>query len=128
MKNMIVGAVLGVFAAGTAMADPALGTWKTEVDDGSYAHVQIAPCGGNICGTSIKTFNGSGEYNSPNKGKKIVRSMKATGGGSYAGKVWRPSNDKIYVGKMQVSGKKLTLKGCVAGGLLCASQKWTKVN
>jgi len=54
--------------------------------------------------------------------------MSPKGEGAYEGKVWRPSNDKIYFGKMQVGGKKLTLKGCVAGGLLCASQKWTKIN
>ncbi len=132
MKNTLILATCGLatslWAAGAAVADPAHGTWKTEVDDGAYAHVSMAPCGSNVCGTIVKTFKGGAEYNSPNKGKQIVRGMKPSGGGAYAGKVWRPSNDKIYVGKMQVNGKKLTLKGCVAGGLLCASQKWTKIN
>ena len=57
----------------------------------------------------------------------LVRNMAPKGDGYYAGKVWRPSNDKIYVGKMQMSGNKLKLKGCVAGGLLCSSQTWTRV-
>lgn len=127
MKKLALMTAGALMAAGTAFAEPALGTWKTEVDDGAYAHVQIAKCGSAVCGTIVRTFNASGEYNSPNKGKQLVRSMTPKGGGAYEGKVWRPSNDKIYIGKMQVSGNKLTLKGCVAGGLLCASQKWSRV-
>ena len=54
--------------------------------------------------------------------------MKPEGGGKYAGQVWRPSNNKIYTGKMEVKGNSLKLQGCVAGGLLCSSQNWTKLN
>ncbi len=127
MKKLVLAAAL-TLVAGAAFADPAAGVWKTQPDDGAYAHVKLAPCGSNICGTIVRTFNGSGEYNSPNKGKQLVRNMKPNGGGAYEGKVWRPSNDKIYLGKMQLNGNKLKLKGCVAGGLLCSSQTWTRVN
>ena len=81
-----------------------------------------------MCGTIARTFNDTGEYNSPNKGKQLVRNMAPKGGGAYEGKVWRPSNDKIYLGKMQLNGNKIKLKGCVAGGLICSSQTWTRVN
>ena len=129
MKRMLAMAAAMMVSATAAMAaDPAEGVWKTEVDDGSYAHIKISMCGSNVCGVIHRTFNGSGEYQSPNKGKTLVRNMKPEGGGYYSGKVWRPSNDKIYVGKMQLNGNKLQLKGCVAGGLLCSSQTWTRVN
>ncbi len=127
MKNTIMIAAAALMMAGTAQAEPALGMWKTEVDDGSYAHVKISECGANVCGTIARTFDSDGEYNSPNKGKMLVRNMSPTGGGAYEGKVWRPSNDKIYIGKMQVSGDDLTLKGCIVGGLLCANQQWTRL-
>ncbi|WP_137702207.1 DUF2147 domain-containing protein [Marimonas lutisalis] len=127
MKKLAVAAAALAFSAGTAMADPVVGTWKTEVDDGSYAHIDMKKCGADVCGTISRTFKGSGEYDSPNKGKILVRNMKANGDGSYNGKVWRPSNDKIYIGKMQLNGNKLVLKGCVAGGLLCSSQTWTRI-
>ncbi|MDQ2095289.1 DUF2147 domain-containing protein [Rhodalgimonas zhirmunskyi] len=127
MKKVLALAAGLAMAAGAALADPAEGMWKTEVDDGSYAHVKMAKCGANICGTIARTFKTSGEYDSPNKGKQLVMGMKPQGGGSYAGKVWRPSNDKIYVGKMNVNGNTLVLKGCVAGGLLCSGQTWTRV-
>lgn len=110
-----------------AAADPAEGVWQTEVDDGSYAHVTISTCGSAVCGTISRTFNSSGEYQSPNLGRQIVIDMAPQGGGEYEGSVWRPSNDKIYIGKMTVSGDSLRLRGCVAGGLICASQNWTRV-
>ena len=114
-------------AAGAASADPVEGMWKTQPDDGSYAHVQMVPCGAAICGKMVKTFKASGEYQSPNLGKTLVIDMVPEGNGAYAGKVWRPSNDKIYVGKMQLAGDSLALSGCVLGGLICSKQTWTRI-
>lgn len=114
--------------AGAAAADPVEGTWKTQPDDGAYAHVRMAPCGDKLCGVIVRTFNGSGEYASPNKGKTLVINMEPQGGGAYRGKVWRPSNNKVYTGKMDLSGNSLKLQGCVAGGLICSSQTWSRLN
>lgn len=114
-------------AATAAQADPIEGVWQTQPDDGAFAYVTIAPCGGAYCGTISRTFKGKSEYQSPNIGKQIVRSMSATGGGKYVGQVWRPSNDKVYSGKAEVSGDRMSLSGCVAGGLLCSSQTWVRI-
>ena len=128
MKRTIIAAIVGIGFAGTAMAaDPAVGVWKTQPDDGAYAHVKMTPCGGAICGTIQRTFNASGEYKSENIGKQLVIDMKPDGSGKYAGKVWRPSNNKIYIGKMTVAGNSLKLSGCVAGWLLCSKQDWQRV-
>ena len=114
-------------SAGMAAADPLEGTWQTQPDDGAFAHVTIAPCGANFCGKIARTFRDGAEYDSPNKGKTLVIDMVPQGGGEYEGSVWRPSNDKIYIGKMTVNGDALRLRGCVAGGLICASQNWVRV-
>ncbi|EEB84703.1 DUF2147 domain-containing protein [Roseobacter sp. GAI101] len=128
MKRVILAAVLGCGFAGSALAaDPAVGVWRTAVDDGAYAHVEMTPCGSAVCGTIQRTFNDTGEYASQNIGKQLVIGMTPDGKGNYAGKVWRPSNDKIYIGKMTVSGNDLKLSGCIAGGLLCSKQDWTRV-
>ncbi|WP_417243085.1 DUF2147 domain-containing protein [Celeribacter sp.] len=128
MKKIIATAVLAFGLATPAFAaDPVEGIWQTEVDDGAYAYVTIAPCGANFCGTISRTFNSDGEYNSPNKGKQIVRDMAPKGNGKFEGKVWRPSNDKIYIGKLDLSGDRIKLKGCVAGGMLCSSQTWARI-
>lgn len=127
MKRFLFTLIASLGLATIASADPIEGVWQTEVDDGSYAHVTVAPCGGNYCGTISKTFNASGEYQSPNLGKQIVRNMAAQGGGEYEGQVWRPSNDKVYLGKIALSGNQMALRGCVAGGLICARQNWVKI-
>jgi len=127
MKRMLIAALLAL-APGLASADPAEGMWKTQVDDGAYAYVEMGPCsGGRICGWIRRTFDDNGEYQSENIGKAIVINMEPQGNGFYKGKVWRPSNDKIYIGKMQVNGDQLSLDGCVLGGLICASQTWTRI-
>jgi uncharacterized protein (DUF2147 family) len=114
------------FAASTAMADPVEGIWKTQVDDGAYAHVTMKPCGGAICGTISRTFNSSGEYKSANIGKNLVWDMKAGGGGKYSGgKIWQPSTDKVYKSKMALSGSTLKVSGCV--GPICKKQTWSRV-
>ncbi|MFT5064913.1 MAG: hypothetical protein ACJAXK_001307 [Yoonia sp.] len=128
MKRILKTAAALIALATPALADPAEGVWQTEVDDGKFAYITMAPCGGAYCGTISRTFeNGGTEYQSENIGRQIVIDMVAAGDGSYTGQVWRPSNDKVYVGKMSVSGDSLTLKGCVAGGLICAAQGWARV-
>lgn len=125
MKHLIAAALLVM--ATRALADPVHGMWQTQADDGAYAHVQMAPCGAAICGTFKRTFNATGEYKSPNLGKKVVIDMVPNGPGKYAGQVWRPSNDKLYTGKIELAGDSLRLAGCVAGGLICSKQTWVRV-
>ena len=128
MKQILAIFTAAITIGGAAFADPVLGTWQTEPDDGSYAYIEMQKCGSAFCGKIARTFNADGEYASENIGKTLVIDMVAEGGGYYEGKVWRPSNDKIYVGKMDLSGNKLDLRGCVAGGLICSKQTWTRVD
>ncbi|MBN2629791.1 MAG: DUF2147 domain-containing protein [Rhodobacteraceae bacterium] len=120
-------AAVMIATATLALADPVEGLWQTQEDDGAYAHVKIAPCGANFCGTIVKTFKAGSEYASENLGKQLVREMAPKGGGAYEGKVWRPSNDKVYLGKISVKGDMMKLSGCVAGGLICSKQDWKRV-
>jgi uncharacterized protein (DUF2147 family) len=128
MRTLAIAAVaVMTLASPSFAADPAEGTWKTQVDDGAYAHVKIAACGAALCGTIARTFNGSGEYNSENKGKPIVWDMQAAGGTKYnKGKIWQPSTGKIFNSKMTLGGNTLNVSGCV--GPICKKQTWTRVN
>lgn len=128
MKKILMAAAAVCAFSTSAAAQDALGVWQTEVDDGAYAHITIAPCGDAVCGVISRTFNSDGEYQSENIGKTLVIDMVAKGDGAYEGSVWRPSNDKVYIGKMDVSGNALRLRGCVAGGLLCSSQNWARIS
>ncbi len=95
MRTVAALAAALIATAGMALADPVEGIWKTQPDDGRYAHVQMMKCGSAICGKLIKTFDATGEIRTPALGRNLVFDMVPTGNGSYRGKVWRPSNDKI---------------------------------
>lgn len=126
MKKLILAAALTVAGAAGAMADPVLGVWKTQVDDGNYAHVTFSTCGAALCGVISRTFNSDGEWQSENIGKQLVWDMEARGGGSYkGGKIWQPSTGKIYKSKMSLSGDTLKVSGCV--GPICKKQTWSRV-
>lgn len=127
MKYTVAAALIAL--AGAATADPVSGTWKTESgDDGTYGHVQIAPCGSAICGTIVAGFDASGTaVGGPNIGRQMIWDMQAQGSGNYArGKIWAPDRDKTYNSKMQLSGNRLKVSGCVLG--ICRSQTWSRVN
>ena len=127
MKAIALAAALALSGTAAFAADPIEGLWQTQADEGSSAFVQVGPCGGAFCGTIVKTYKGKDEYKSPNIGKQIVIGMAPAGGGAYKGKVLRPADDKIYNGKASVAGDRMSLSGCVAGGLICKAQTWTKL-
>lgn len=128
MRKLLISAIFLVLSGLSATAqDAVLGLWQTAVDDGAYAHVEIHMCGDKICGTIMRTFNADGEYQSPNIGKDIIIDMVPKGSGRYSGKVWRPSNNKVYLGKLVLDGDQLSMKGCVAGGLICKGSLWQRL-
>lgn len=131
MKRLVLGAVLGMALAGSASADPASGTWKTQPGDtGGYLHVAVAPCGAALCGTIKAAFdkNGANQTDYEHLGKRMIWDMTSDGGGSYSGgKIWAPDSNKTYNSKMALNGNTLNVKGCVAGGLICRGQDWKRV-
>jgi uncharacterized protein (DUF2147 family) len=126
MIRMMLAAVFAMTAS-AAFADPLEGVWQTQADDGAYAHVTIAPCGPAFCGVISQSFRDGAAFESENIGKQIVIDMVPAGDGTYDGKVWRPSNNKIYTGGIGLNGDSMRLAGCVAGGLICKKQTWTRV-
>jgi len=131
MKTALLAGLLSL--SGTfAQADAATGTWKTEAGDaGGYLHVKMVPCGDALCGSIDKAFSAGGSVSTDyeHTGKRMIWDMKAEGDGSYGGgKIWAPDKNKTYKSKMSLSGNKLTVKGCVAGGAICRGQTWTRVN
>lgn len=132
MRNLALSAtLLGLLALPAYAADPLVGTWQTKPDDnGNFGYVQVTPCGARFCGTLIKSFDGKGKpTKSDNIGKKLIWDMKAEGGGKYDdGKIWAPDRDKTYDSKLQLTGDKLAVSGCILGGFICRNGgTWTRV-
>ena len=132
MKHLFFAAAAAIGLAGAAQADPATGTWRTQPGDtGGYLLVDIAPCGNAVCGKIAQAYDKDNAViaDYEHAGKRMIWDMAADGGGSYSGgKIWAPDSDKTYKSKMSLTGNTLTVKGCVAGGLICRGQDWKRVN
>ena len=125
LTTILAGAtlVLGL-ATGAAMADPS-GTWTT---DGGLSRVQIAPCGGDYCGTVVWTKDPERKDVKSGKlvkGMTILTGLKETGANAYQGKIYNPQDGRTYTGYMTISGASAKLKGCVVRPL-CKTQTWTR--
>lgn len=118
-------AAIGFAVAG--MATPALaqdvsGTWQR---DTGASRVRFAKCGEALCGTLAWLKDTSG----PAKvGQRIFYDMKPNGAGKWSGSAFNPEDGKTYSGTMTLSGDTLTTAGCVMGGLICRSVKWSRAN
>ncbi|WP_319485445.1 DUF2147 domain-containing protein [uncultured Cohaesibacter sp.] len=114
-------------AATSAMAsDPVFGEWKTEGSNikeyaGHYLHVRFDACGNKVCGTITRVVGIKADI----VGKPIIWGMQPRSNGHYSGgKIWAPDRGGTYISKMKLTGNRLKVSGCIAGGLLCESQIW----
>jgi uncharacterized protein (DUF2147 family) len=117
MKKTLVAAtaafsilVPGMLAANAA--EPIEGIWKRP---STGTLVQYSGNGGKFCGTVLE-----GEY----KGKSI--GCMEGSGTTYKGTVIALDENKTYSGKASVNGNSMSLKGCVAGGLICKGETWAR--
>ncbi|MEO0357220.1 MAG: DUF2147 domain-containing protein [Pseudomonadota bacterium] len=128
MKKLMGSVVALTLMAGVANADPALGRWQSEPgESGGYILVDIAMCGARLCGTIANVV---GNDNTSIVGRRIIENMGKNGATEYAGgTIWAPDTDKTYRSKMELlNANTLEVSGCVAGGLICRGQTWTRVN
>ena len=109
-RMLTLAAAMLAMTAGTAMADPIEGNWRTQ----SGETAAIASCGGAYCIT-LK----SGKYS----GKRIGKMSGS--GGNYSGTITDLADDKTYSGSATVAGASMKLKGC-ALKIFCKTQTWTK--
>ena len=134
----IVLSLAAFFTAGSALAaDAAVGRWKT-IDDATGKPKSIVEitqgANGVLSGHIVELLNpskpnpvcdkcGDDRKNKPITGMEIIRGMKASGGGKYAGgTILKPDEGKVYKSKMELldGGQKLEVSGCIA--FICKSQ------
>ena len=131
MRHLKILAATLALVAPSAQAQDAGGIWQTEPGDtGGFLHVTIAPCADKVCGTIRTAFNADGSVvgDYAHIGKPLIWDMTADGSDAWSGgKIWAPDRDKTYRSKMSLSGSQLKVSGCVAGGLICRSQNWVRV-
>ena len=108
--------------ATAATAQEVTGQWER---DSGASRVRFAKCGEAVCGTIawLKESGGPAKV-----GQRIFYDMKPTSAGKWAGSAFNPEDGKTYSGTMTLSGNTLTTAGCVLGGLICRSVKWSRMN
>jgi len=118
---------LGV-AAPAAAPVPIEGRWAR-----GNMQIRIAPCGQTLCGTVLRASDkqkaraeaGSG---TDLVGATLIHHIRAVGPGRYTAKVFVADKNMNANGTIvQVSPDQLNVKGCVALGLFCKSQQWTRI-
>ena len=118
---------LGV-AAPAAAPVPIEGRWAR-----GNMQIRIAPCGQALCGTVLRASDkqkaraeaGSG---TDLVGATLIHHIRPVGPGRYTAKVFVADKNINANGTIvQVSPDQLNVKGCVALGLFCKSQQWTRI-
>lgn len=119
---------LAVVMPMAATAQDATGVWRTQATQEGYLEVRIAPCGAALCGTILRARDPQGrEHPYPHVGTWMIRDMSPSGAGTWGnGQIWDPRNDRTFRSRMELSGNRLAVSGCVLG--LCQSQTWSRVN
>lgn len=126
--RLILSILLGAFAA-PALADPAVGLWRTEPDRKNLVSlIRIEPCGAALCGTVARAFDAKGrEVETANVGKRLFWDLRPTGAGKYnGGTVEVPLLNVTAQAKATLSGDSLRVIGCK--GPVCDGQTWKRVN
>jgi uncharacterized protein (DUF2147 family) len=118
VKAMVAGIVMAsAMGADAAAAASATGQWV--VADGS-SRISIQSCGAALCGTVLTSSTAA------HRGMTILRQMKPAGDDRWVGTILDPRTGSIYHSKMTLEGNRLRVQGCVAGGLICGGQSWTR--
>lgn len=126
MRTISTIALLGALLATPALSQDVFGVWRTETNDrGAYLHVDVQPCGQNVCGKIVRNINGQRQEI---VGRMIIEGMRPDGPNAWDnGTIWKPDDDETYDAEMELQGSVLKVSGCVFGGLICRSQDWRRV-
>ena len=120
MKKSIItlsaatGLALGI-AASQALAASPYGTWKRP--NGTTA--KVWNCGGKMC---AKVASGK------NKGFTMFRGLKKAGSNTWKGNMKHPKMGRLFTfnGTVKLSGRSMSVKGCMIGGSFCDAETWRK--
>jgi len=109
-----------------AFAGDPSGLWASEKnDEGKWISVNIAPCGSQMCGVIASVHGGA---DPSGIGKPIIKGMNKYGETKWDdGEIYAPDDKEWYDSKMELlSDNQLSVSGCVAFGLICRAQTWTR--
>jgi uncharacterized protein (DUF2147 family) len=119
---VFAGVLAALVTASTALAGPAfLGNWAR--GDGK-THIRVEPCGAAFCGVNTWVSQGdSGEK----VGDRLIAHVKPAGTARWSGNAFDPQRNRRYSMLILVANRRMTTEGCVFGGMMCQSMRWTRL-
>ena len=131
MKKLVVTMLL--LAANPALA----ATYGVFRNPSGNVEVKLADCGRQLCGT-IVTASAKAKADAAKAGQaniigmQLFRNLTPTPQPKgqprrWDGEVYIPDKDRNVSGSATLSGKILSVKGCLLGDKLCKSQDWVRV-
>jgi uncharacterized protein (DUF2147 family) len=129
--RLVPAAIAGLFLALTGAALPTPKVWA---NPSNSVHIRSHPCGEQaMCGTVIWA-NDKAKADAARGGTKtlvgtqLFRNFRLIRPGVWKGKVFVPDINKTFSGTVTLVGTdKLVGKGCLALGVGCKSQTWTRI-
>ena len=123
----MLGLALG--AATAAQASVLDGVWRSpDDDDGSYLTVRVQPCQGapeDRCAVVTGAYRGAKEEA---VGREVMH-VERRPDGTWEGEVLQPLKGHVYDSRIRpVSRDVMEVDGCIIGGLLCRTQRWTRLD
>lgn len=129
MMTMIFAAAVAAAVGTTPPQPPVVGVWANR--KGTLA-VRTELCGAKLCGTVVHA--GAKPIADARRagvtqlvGTTLFRDYRATASG-WAGKLYVPDMGRTVSSRLKQSAPdRLTISGCLVGGLLCKSQEWRRI-
>jgi len=121
-----------LLALAMMQAQPSIeGRWRSP---GGNSIIDIAPCGGDLCGTvawaSEKAKEDARKGGTEELiGAQLLTGLKEKSAGRWNGKLFIPDINKRSNAKLELNGAgQLKVSGCLIGKMLCKSQIWNRVD
>lgn len=119
-----------LFASPALAASPIEGQW---VNPAGSVKVRIAPCGRSLCGRVVSASPDAkakaAAAGTPRLvGTELMSGLAPAGPGAWTGEFFVPDRNVRAPGELRLLGPRtLEIEGCAVAGLLCKSQRWTRV-
>lgn len=131
MKRILTGLTLLGIASAAAAAAPIEGRWTNPKHN---VIIHIAPCGAVYCGQvtwasdKAKATARKGGTNNL-VGAQLMTGVRPDGHGAYKGRAFDPKRGIHGTATLRLVGEDgLEVKGCAFMGILCKTQRWTRVS
>ena len=123
----VIAATTLILASSPLAAAEIEGRWRSP---GGNSIIEIAPCGGDLCGTvawaSDKAKKDAAKATDQLIGTQLLTGLTEKKPGRWQGKLFIPDKNMRVTAKISlVSPQQLKVGGCAAG-VICSSQIWNK--